>query len=319
MPGRRASRGLSGGIRALLLLCMAWLCAPHAAVAQDLSPRAYVITPVGSNALVVGYSHLEGGLEFNGAVPITGAQADVNLASLSYYHTFDFLGRTTNFTVVAPYGWGSFMGTVADVPRIAQRSGSLDAYGRCSVNLVGGPAMQPAEFADWRQNVLLGASLEIVAPTGQYDPTRLVNWGGNRWSFKPELGYSERWGHWVLDAYAAVWFFTDNPEYYPGAQKQSEAPVGAVETHLSYDFRPRLWISLDANFWWGGATSQNGIQNAATNQRNSRVGVTASIPLTVHQSIKLSFSDGAYISYGGNYRSVSLAWQYGWSGLPNLH
>ena len=318
MPGR-TPRSVAGSIRLVGLLCLAWLCAPHAALAQDLSPRAYLIAPVGSNALVAGYSHLEGGLEFNGAVPITGAQADVNLALLSYYHTLDFFGRTANFTVVVPYGWGDFRGTVADVPRNAQRSGSLDSYGRFSVNLIGGPAMAPAEFANWRQNVLLGASLEIVAPTGQYDPTRLINWGSNRWAFKPELGYSERWGHWVLDAYAAVWFFTSNSAYYPGTQTQAEAPVGAVETHLSYDFRPRLWISLDANFWWGGATSLNGVQNDATNQKNSRVGITASIPLTVHQSIKLSFSDGAYISYGGNYRNVSLAWQYGWIGMPKFH
>jgi hypothetical protein len=47
--------------------------------------------------------------------------------------------------------------------------------------------------------MLLGASLKIIAPTGQYDPTKLINWGINRWAIKPEFGYSQRWGHWVLD------------------------------------------------------------------------------------------------------------------------
>ncbi len=41
------------------------------------------------------------------------------------------------------------------------------------------PAMERAEFAKWRQTTLLGASLRIVAPTGQYDPTKLINWGTN--------------------------------------------------------------------------------------------------------------------------------------------
>jgi hypothetical protein len=146
--------------------------------------------------------------------------------------------------------------------------------------------------------------------------------GSNRWAFKPEFGYSQRWGHWVLDGYAAAWFFTTNPEffshnaYFPGQQSQSESPIVAFEGHLSYDIKPRLWISLDANFWHGGGTSLNGVENSATVQKSSRVGVTASVPLTSHQSLKISFNDGAYISYGGNYRNLSVGWQYGWTGWP---
>jgi hypothetical protein len=56
----------------------------------------------------------------------------------------------------------------------------------------------------------------------------------------------------------------------------------------------------------------NGVANKASYQKNSRVGVTASFPFTPHQSVKLSFSDGAYIRYGGNYKSVAAVWQYGW-------
>src|SRR5262249_6270322 len=115
-----------------------------------------------------------------------------------------------------------------------------------------------------------------------------------------------------LDAYGAVWFYTRNSQFFPGTRSQSEDPVGAVEAHLSYNFQPRLWLSLDANYWWGGETSVNGIRNLATNQKNSRVGFTLAMPLTKHQSLKLSFSDGAYITYGGNYRNVTVSWQYGW-------
>jgi hypothetical protein len=111
--------------------------------------------------------------------------------------------------------------------------------------------MAPQEFAKWQQHILLGVSLKIVAPTGQYDPRVLINWGTNRWAFKPEIGYSQRWAHWVLDGYAGVWVFTKNPEffshnqYFPGVQSQTQRPVMEFETHLSYDVRPRLWISLD--------------------------------------------------------------------------
>jgi hypothetical protein len=90
---------------------------------------------------------------------------------------------------------------------------------------------------------------------------KLINWGINRWAFKPEFGYSQRWGHWVLGGYAGVWFYTANNGFFdiPVPKPQTEAPVGSFEGHLSSDFKnPRLWASLDDNFWVGGVTSLNG-------------------------------------------------------------
>ena len=91
----------------------------------------------------------------------------------------------------------------------------------------------------------------------------------------------------------------------------------ALEGHLSYDFTPRLWISLDGNFWHGGKTSVNGVENPLTLQTNSRLGATGAVPISSHQSLKLSYNGGTYIRYGGNYHNVSVAWQYSWLGKPN--
>jgi hypothetical protein len=182
--------------------------------------------------------------------------------------------------------------------------------------------MQPDEFIKWHQKLLIGVSLKIVAPTGQYDSTKLINWGSNRWAFKTELGFSRRWGHWVLDTYGGVWFFTTNPEFFshnsffPGAESQSQKPIGALEGHLSYDFKPRLWVSLDSNFWYGGRTSLNGAGNPNTTQANSRIGATASIPLTNHHSLKLSYDYGPYAKFGGAYKNMSFGWQYSWLSWP---
>jgi hypothetical protein len=310
---------------AAFLVFLASLFSSHIAMAQELVPRAYLIAPIGSNAINVVYSHLEGDLQFNDAVPITGATANVNLTAFSYYRSLDVLGRTANVAVVIPYGNGNFQGTAIGVPKSAYRSGLLDSFVRFSVNLLGGPAMQLAEFAKWRQDFLLGISLQISAPTGQYDPTVLINWGSNRWTFKPELGYSQRWGSWLVDAYVGGTFFTTNPEffshnmYFAGDQSQSVSPVGSVEAHVSYDFKRRLWVSLDGNFWRGGASSLNGVQNPATDQKSSRIGVTGSVPITRRQSLKMSYSQGAYVRYGGNYRNVTLGWQYGWIDSSRMH
>jgi len=307
--------------RTLLFLSIC-LCAGNC-YAQDLAPRAYLITPTHSNAITLTYTFLDGKLQFDGSLPITGSTARVHLSALTVYHSFNFFGRSANFTAFLPYGVGNFHGTVAEAETLAYRSGLLAPVFRFSVNLIGGPAMNLNDFRKWQQKTILGVSFRFVPSAGQYDPTKLANLGTNRWAFKPELGYSRRWGHWILDAYGGAWFFTTNPEFFshnafaPGTNTQTESPVGSFEGHFSYDFKPRLWVSLDANFWFGGRTSLNGAPNPSTVQKNSRVGATGSIPLTTHQSIKLSYSNGAYIRYGGNYQSVSVGWQYSWVGRPN--
>jgi hypothetical protein len=291
--------------------------------AQDLSPRAYVITPLHSNAITLTWSFYDGSINYNGALPVSGATGTYSVPIFSYYHAFSLFGRSANVVAALPYAAGNFQGTVMGAGTHLYRSGLLDSVYRFSVNLKGGPAMPVEKYMKWRQKVLLGVSLKVVAPTGQYDPTKLINWGTNRWSFKPEFGYSHRWGgKWVLDGYFGVWFFTTNSDfwsrniYFEGTRSQSQSPIGALEGHLSYDFKPRLWASLDGNFWFGGKTTVNGVQNPFSEETNSRIGGTVAIPITRHQSLKFSYSTGTYIRFGGNYQNVSAAWQYSWIGRP---
>ena len=307
--------------RHLVFVCTA-LCIWHVAMGQSLAPRAYVITPVSGNAITLTWSYFNGGVNLNGAIPVTGATGTYNVPILSYYHSFSLFRRSANVTGFLPYGWGTFQGSVLGNQRQIYRSGLLDLELRLSVNLKGGPAMTAPQLAKWKQKVLLGASLSVIAPTGQYNPNHLINWSINRWAFKPELGYSQRWGHWLLDGYGGVWFYTTNSAFYsiPNPQPQTESPIGSFEGHLSYDFpKQRCWASLDGNFWFGGTTSLNGVPNSVTRQTNSRIGGTVAIPIGKHQTIKISYSDGTYIRFGGNYQSVSLAWQYSWLGWPKFH
>jgi hypothetical protein len=123
----------------------------------------------------------------------------------------------------------------------------------------------------------------------------------------------------VLDGYAGVWFYTENNQSYsvPDPEPQTESPVGSFEGHLSYDIKSRLWMSVDGNFWFGGLAILNGLANPATRQTSSRIGVTSSFPLGKHQSIEISYSNGPYIRFGGNYQSIGVARQYSWLGRPN--
>ena len=153
-------------------------CTP--CLGQGLSPRAYVITPVHSNGIVVTNSFFSGNLMFNGTVPITDATADVNVPIFSLYHSVNFFGRSANITASLPYGVGNFNGTVNAAETTVYRSGLFDSTYRLAVNLKGGPAMEAGEFMKYQQKTVLGVSLRVVAPTGQYYPRKLINYGGNR-------------------------------------------------------------------------------------------------------------------------------------------
>ena len=165
--------------------------------AQDLSPRAYVITPLHSNAVTLTWSFYDGSIDYNGALPVSGATGTYSVPIFSYYHGFGLFGHSANVVASLPYGVGNFQGTTLGAEKHLYRSGLLDSAYRFSVNLKGGPAMPQDEFVKWKQKLLLGVSLKVAAPTGQYDPTKLINWDANRWGFKPEFGYSQRWGNWI--------------------------------------------------------------------------------------------------------------------------
>ncbi|MBV8632794.1 MAG: hypothetical protein JOZ83_17855, partial [Silvibacterium sp.] len=193
---------------------------------QDLAPRAYLITPAHANAVTLTYSFYSGGLDFGGVIPITNASGTYHVPIFSYYHSFDFFGRSANLVASLPYAVGTFSGTGLHRSGSIYRSGLVDMTARFSVNLFGGPAMEAPEFIKWKQKRLLGASLKVIAPTGQYNPDHLVNWGLNRWAFKPELGLSQRFGSWLVDTYGGVWFYTANSNFYdvPVRNRQTQEP-----------------------------------------------------------------------------------------------
>jgi hypothetical protein len=153
-------------------------------------------------------------------------------------------------------------------------------------------------------------SLSIISPVGQYDQAKLINIGSNRWSFKPEIGLAIPRGRWDVEAYVGVWLFADNEEFFGGARRE-QSPIGTIQGHISYTFRPRLWLAFDATYYKGGRTTLNGTRNSDL-QSNARVGLTLSVPASARQSLKFSWSDGATTRIGGDFTTYGIVWQYAW-------
>lgn len=292
---------------ALLSLVLLGCCAAHA---QELEPRAYSPNPIGVNFVVLGLGHSSGDVLLDPSLPLTDVSARLTAGLAGIGRTYGLLGRSASVAFVAPYVAGDVSGSIGEDRRDAQRRGFGDPRLRLAMNITGGEALTPAQFATRQPRASLGASIVIVPPLGQYDSTRLVNLGSNRWSFKPELGFSQPLGRWHLDLYAGVWLFTHNDAFFGGAQRQQDA-IQTLQAHVSYTVRPQLWFAADATHYRGGQSSIDG-NSRMDALANTRVGITVSLPISARQSLKLSWSDGVATRIGGDFTSYAIAWQYTW-------
>jgi hypothetical protein len=284
---------------------------PPQTAAQDLEPRAYSASPVGTTFLVLGVARSSGGVFTDPSLPLEDVHATLGVATVGVGHTFDLFTRTALVVAAMPYARGKATGRIEEATREATRVGWADARLRLSVNLLGGRASTPAEFVKARRSTIVGASLTTVPPTGQYHRDRLVNLGSNRWSFKPEAGVSVPIGRWTVDGYGGVWLFTGNDQFFPGLARREQDPVLALQGHVSYTVRRQLWVAFNATWYTGGTTTVDGIEKADL-QRSTRIGATISLPLTARQSLKAAFNTGATTRIGGDFDTISVAWQMVW-------
>jgi Putative MetA-pathway of phenol degradation len=189
-------------------------------------------------------------------------------------------------------------------------SGFGDPRFRVSINLFGAPALSAKEFANYKQDLIVGVSLQASAPLGQYDDTKLLNLGNNRWSFRPELGISKAWGPWILEIAPSVTFFTDDPDFFNG-RKFAQAPMYLVRGSIIYNFESGAWLSLDGSYFTGLRTTVNGVKGD-NEQENVRAGLTVALPIDRQNSVKLNASTGIYTRTGSEFSLVGIAWQYRW-------
>jgi hypothetical protein len=275
---------------------------------QELEPRAYVNVPVGLNYFVAGYSYSSGGVLFDPAIPLENANIKTHATLLAYARSIKVGKMSGKIDAIIPFahlsGTAEFMGQ----PGSREVTGMCDPRIRMSVIFLGGPALSLAEYQKYKQNFIMGASLQVILPLGQYDDSKLVNLGTNRFAFKPEIGISKTFNRLVLELATAVNIYTENHNSY-GGKTLIQDPIGSVQSHVIYNFKKGIWTALDATYYWGGNTTIDGVQTNSM-QENSRIGLTFALPINIHHSIKLNLSTGTTTRTGTDFDSVILAWQY---------
>jgi hypothetical protein len=309
--GRRFFRvGFTGRRRwapgALLLTALL----PSALYAQDLEPRTYTNLPVGQNFLGVGYSNSKGEINPSPSVPIKDVELELNGVVGAYVRSLDLWGKAGKVSAqwgrLCMKGNGEFRGEKVS----GDRCGTTDPAISLSYLFYGAPALSLAEFRKTKVGRVIGISLKVDMPLGDYNNENLINTGSNRWTFKPEIGISNRWGNWSIENAFAARFFGDNDNFFGGTTLEQD-PLYQLQTHLIYQLPKGRWMSVNGNYFWGGRTKKDGVKGDDV-QENSRVGVTLAWPLNAQHSLKFFANSGLVTKIGNDSDTYGILWQYRW-------
>ena len=295
-----------------LWIAVALLAAP--VVAQELEPRVLVNSPVGVNFLVVIGGYLNGNLLLEPSLPLEDGKARMGTVGLGYLRSIDFFGMAGRVGFAVPSATGSWEATFAGRDTSTTRTGLGDPILKFSVNFVGSPALTMSEFRSYRQSTVVGASIAVTAPLGQYFPDRLINLGTNRWSFAPRLGASQLLGRWLLEGYASASFYTANNDFY-GGQTLEQDPFYDVQAHAIYGIRGAdLWVAGSVGYGWGGRSTIAGVPKSRI--ENVRISGVLRLPLARGHGLKLVYINGLKTALGADFDTFQLSYQYAWGGKP---
>jgi Putative MetA-pathway of phenol degradation len=284
---------------------------PGFTLAQSLDPRAYSNLPLGLNVLLAGYAHSQGEVAIEG-LPLQDGRTRVHVLPVGYVRSLDVFGSSGNVAVLLPLVDLTATGSLNGVTEARREvSGLADPTLRLAVNFYGAPALRPKEFGLWRQDLIVGASVAITAPLGQYDEERLINIGSNRWSIKPELGMSQAFGQWTIELATGVTWFTRNDEFFNGNVRRQD-PIYSAQMHLTRQLGPGRWGAFSATYYDGGRNSINGVER---DQKlgGTRLGLTVSLPVDRQNSIRLSAHGGLYARTGSDFKGLGAIWQHLWA------
>jgi hypothetical protein len=252
--------------RRVALAALFSLALAATAGAQGDGPHNLPLIPIGTNLFAVMPMGLSGNFNPSQTVLVPGASVDVFALPLTYIRTFSLGGRFGRLFLTAPLATLDAGGTILD-PRTGDeitisrgRSGWMDPMVTMHIGLVGAPALAPAEFVKHPKSFQMFAIVGTSIPIGTYDSTRAINLGTNRWQFRLGAGTVTPFGKSTAwESANTFMLFTDNTDVFGTVDTRSQDPLFLSENHVTYQFNPKWWTSVDLRWQYGGETEADGI------------------------------------------------------------
>jgi hypothetical protein len=255
----------------------------------------------------MGYAYSTGAVLFDKTIPIENVQADIHGFNVAYSRSTAAFGKAGRFDVAVPLVSGNWEGEVLKETQSTSRFGIGDPVLRYALFISGAPALSREEFSEFQPKTIVGVSMRMTIPIGQYDSSKVINLGSNRWVFSPQVGIWHVVKQFTFEAYAGIWFFTKNTAFL-GSQVRTQEPLFTFQLHASYEFTGGIWLALSTRQSLGGAVTVED-QDRLDPETNNRMGLSLSVPVGPSYFIKLFATTGVTASVGNDYDTFGLAFQ----------
>lgn len=284
--------------------------------------RFYLKSLDGANGIPVIVNSMSGNTNpFDMSHNVTaGASFDATMAMVGYAHTFALFDRSAMAAVILPMGRISGDVVVGGKTVNQQASGFGDPMLEFDINLIGPRSQKNIPDAmRYEPGFSLDLLADLALPIGEYDNTKQLNIGQNRWYGRIGMPVTVQLGPWIpgqrttLEFLPAVWLFGDNTDYVGTTMKTD--PMYQLDAHLTRDFTEHAWGSLDASWYSGGQATINGVKGSKLNN----LGVGLTLGYTVNDNLNLTVgykstvNDNAAGDLSMNSFMVTLV--YGWHPL----
>ena len=233
-------------------------------LAQGDGPRVHLPAPTGINPLSLTWMEMDSNLNFSGSILIPDGGVDASIWALNYNRYFAVGDRLAEIWLTGIGGsLDGFVNIDGRRTLAISSSGLSDPYVAMKIGLVGAPARDPTQFTATDYGFSLYALAGLTLPWGDYDSKEALNLGTNRWSLRLGLPMSFAFGNrgatW-LELQPNMYLFSDNDDPFR-ADRRSQNELYVLESHLSQNFTPKFWASLDLRYQYGGETTTDGVSD----------------------------------------------------------
>ncbi|MBI5058935.1 transporter [candidate division KSB1 bacterium] len=263
----------------------------------DNNARDYIAAPAGTTAMITYWQRSSSNLVYH-----KGDKVDNS-------------GTTGDIFILRPVHWMNIGPVLADPQMliIGGNGGNGAASGLADpIVLSTFWAVNNAASKTW-----LGLTPFITLPIGEYHPhSPGTSMGGNRWVFKPEIGFVQGFGDkFYLDLTASVSLFAKNNNFGRDAAgdkgKLEQDPLYALESHLSYDFNKSFFGAIDYYGHFGGETKVNGTKSD-NKLNNHTVGLTGAYGIAPGYQLMLTYTDDISVYEGRKANTFTTRFLHVW-------